>query len=282
MHASETIRKLLRAIGLVYLPALTIIAGFRVFVALKVGTVRFIGQDRLLTYQAQPFDFVLAVVVYTLISAGCFGLFVFWFVKRPLRLWPSVAMTGTILFGIFAGIWLAPFFAKASALMFGNGPVIARPPQVQALIAQLRTSPALAALDDNPVSCRQRSCSYRVPGLEIVVAWSRNSQRPSFVSFQKLEPRNASPFVWADLATTFHLLCTEITSEQAASLAEEALETLLRESWIKPDGDDASALSPEYGAERTVSVRHDDTCVFDLIETTRTVDVRATLRFRPN
>jgi hypothetical protein len=288
MRVPETFRKFLRAMGLVYLPALSIIEGFRVFVALKVGAVRFIGQDHLLTYQAEPFGFVLAVAFYALVSALCFGLFVFWFVERPLRLWPSIALTGAILFGIFAGVSLAPLFAQAPVIMaplFAKRPLIERPPPVQALIARLKTSQVLAALDDNPDSCggvpkhpHVSRCRYRPGNLDMSVIWYKRSGELASLSLQKREPRNASPFAWADLPASFLLLCPEITPEQAASLADEALDRLRHVSWTKW-GDGEVVVSPEaYEAGRRVTVKHSDTCAFHLIEATRSAEIRATLR----
>jgi len=189
-----------------------------------------------------------------------------------------MSLIGTILFGIIGGALLAPLFAKA--------PVIERPPSVQALIARLKTSRLLDALDDNSVSCGRvpkrhpphDRCYYRSASLEVLVAWNRRSGRPTFLSFEKREPRGASPFSWTDLATTFNLLCTEIPPEQAASLAEEALDKLLHRSWTKSDGNSTIALSPEMeGAQRSVTVKQ-GTCAFDLTETTGRTEVRATLR----
>jgi hypothetical protein len=287
MRVPETIRKFLRAMGLVYLPALTIIEGFRVFVALKVGVVRFIGQDHLLTYQAEPFGFVLAVAFYALVSALCFGLFVFWFVERPLRPWPSIALTGAILFGIFAGVSLAPVVAQAPVIMaplFGKGPVIERPPPVQALVARLQTSRPFQALEDKPVSCGAvpkhhgvSRCYYSPAGLEMMVSWRKLSGEPRFFSLEKREPRDASPFAWADLPLSFHLLCPELTPEQAAALADDALDRLRNLSWTEW-GNGEVVVSPDaYEAGRRVTVRQ-GACRFDLIEATRAAQVRATLR----
>jgi hypothetical protein len=196
-----------------------------------------------------------------------------------MRLRSSISLLGAILFGIFGGALLVPLFAKA--------PLIERPPSVQALISRLKTSGLLEALDDNPVSCgrvpkrhppRDR-CYYRSASLEVLVAWNRRSGQPTFLSLEKREPRSASPFAWADLATSFYLLCTEITPEQAASLADDALNKLLHRAWTKWDSNGTIALSPEMdGASRSITVKPKDTCTFYLTETTGRAEVRATLQ----
>jgi hypothetical protein len=189
-----------------------------------------------------------------------------------------MSLIGTILFGICAGTLLAPLFAKA--------PIIERPPSVQALISRLKTSRLLETLDDNPASCGQvpkrhpprDRCYYRSASLEVLVAWNRRSGQPSFLSLEKREPRDASPFAWADLATSFHLLCPQITPEQAASLATEALDKLLQRSWTKWDSNATIALSAAMeGAQRSVTVKQ-GTCAFHLTETTGRAEVRATLQ----
>ncbi len=185
---------------------------------------------------------------------------------------------GTMLFGILGAVVVGELLARSS--------IIERPSPVQALISRLQASRAFETLDGNPTSCgrlprppwRMR-CYFGSVNLKVGLVWLEKSGRPSSLWIEMREPRNAPPFAWADLATSFRLLCPGITPARAPSLAGEALEKLSRQAWRKWDGDSMIASTSETeGAGRSIAVNPGSGCVIKLSETSEGTTVRATLR----
>lgn len=167
-----------------------------------------------------------------------------------------------------------------------------RPPQVDALVARLKTSPLLQRLDQKRAWCGgvlnkrhppRNSCSYRPGGVDVSIAWDRKSGRRIDLTIEKSVPRGAMPFAWADLATTIGLLCSEIAPEQATAIAGEIADNMLRADWRTSSGEVVTAGVD--GATRSITVRHGETCVLGLSELDDRQAVRARLHagpFRPD
>ena len=185
----------------------------------------------------------------------------------------ALAWTGTIVLGVIgaaAGIWFMPLLGAPTAASAR----IAPPSQAEALVSKLTASRPLAGLDQTPVSCERtpnaepwnHRCLYRSGEAELLISWSGRSGRVTGLAITKAVARGSRPFAWADLATTTRLLCSDIDQKQAAALAREAPEKLLRTDWRRSNGERAKPAME--GAMRSLTVRHSDECVFELSEQT--------------
>jgi hypothetical protein len=193
----------------------------------------------------------------------------------------TIPLVVTILFGASFGI----VGARAQASLAVPDVVIERPPAVQDLIARLKTARPFAELEDKPTSCWEvpksqpprAGCRYLPGDLRITVVWSRQTQQPKDVWIEKSEPFAAAPFAWADLATSFHLLCPKLTAEQAAAMAGEAMDKLMRDQRIKCGGPTSciAASRETEGASR--AFRTQGKCDLQLSEDTKDGTIRSTL-----
>jgi hypothetical protein len=198
----------------------------------------------------------------------------------------ALEWSGTILFGIVVGVSGASADLRAleSAIRSAVAPV-ERPPQVDAFVAKLKTSPVLQALDVTPTSCgrvpkhppRDR-CYYRSGDIVAMTAWSRRSHRILGLIIKKTVPRGSAPFAWADLPNTLRLLCRQIEAGEANTIAREISERLLRANWYLK-GDRVSVAVD--GATRGIVVAPRETCVFRLSEHDYQNAIHATLDAGP-